>query len=115
MLQTETLISRDLHMKPGKMGGGPPEYVDGFSVGFVDMEREPPHGGEMHPDGDELLLVISGRVKVFFEREPDSPRELGAGDACIVPKGEWHKLKLVERSKIIYITPGPNSKHRPLA
>ena len=31
------------------------------------MTGNPPHRGEMHPDGDELLFVISGRIDVILE------------------------------------------------
>ena len=41
---------------------GPPSRIDGFTVGAPVMTRNAPHGGEMHPDGDELLFLISGRV-----------------------------------------------------
>ena len=27
------------------------------------MEHSAPHEGEVHPDGDEILYVISGKVK----------------------------------------------------
>ncbi|MGB5510074.1 MAG: hypothetical protein WBM87_00025 [Woeseiaceae bacterium] len=30
------------------------------------MAENSPHGGEMHPDGDEVLYLISGRANVVF-------------------------------------------------
>ncbi|XOV90788.1 MAG: cupin domain-containing protein [Pseudomonadota bacterium] len=68
----------------------------------------------MHPDGDEILHVISGKVRVSCDSSPDEDLILGPGDTCIVPKGEWHKVSLVEETKLIHITPGPNGDHRPL-
>ena len=113
MSECETFIHRDLSMSSRKYAGRPLD-IDGMTIGFVDMERDPPHGGEMHPDGDELLLVVSGRLQVIMDSEPESPCELGPGEACIVPKGEWHRTKLIERTQILYISPGPNSEHRPM-
>ncbi len=48
-------------------GGGPPVRIDGFTVGAPLMTRSAPHRGELHPDGDELLYLISGHVEVVFE------------------------------------------------
>jgi quercetin dioxygenase-like cupin family protein len=77
------------------------------------MSRAPPHGGELHLDGDELIYVIAGKVRVIGESAPVEPCELGPGDMCIVPKGEWHRLQLLEPTRLIHITPGPRGEHRP--
>jgi hypothetical protein len=31
-----------------------------------------------------------------------------------VPKGEWHRVHVLEKTQLIHITPGPNGDHRPL-
>src|SRR5580700_11265708 len=49
------------------VGPDGPVRVDGLSVGAPRMTRSAPHRGEMHPDGDELLYLISGRVEVILE------------------------------------------------
>lgn len=85
-----------------------------MTIGIVTLTEDAPHRGEVHPDGDEILYVVSGRLRVTGESEPDSAFELGAGQACIVPKGEWHLVKLLEPTQLIHITPGPNGDHRPL-
>ncbi|NIV18071.1 MAG: hypothetical protein GWN47_06570 [Woeseiaceae bacterium] len=36
-------------------------------------------------------------------------------DGFIVPKGVWHRVDILEPSQIVYLTPGPNGKYRPLA
>ncbi len=70
----------------------------------------------MHPDGDELLYLISGAVTVTLElAEGDCPVELGAGDAVVVPKGVWHQITMRRPGRLIHITPGPNGNARPLA
>ena len=47
---------------------GGPVRVDGYTVGVVPhMDHPPPHRGELHPDGDELLYLVSGRVEVVLD------------------------------------------------
>jgi mannose-6-phosphate isomerase-like protein (cupin superfamily) len=94
---------------------GPPARVNGFTVGAPVKIRNAPHGGEMHPDGDEVLFLLSGDVSVVLE-EGGSERVLALhpGQAVVVPRGVWHRVVLKERSQILHITPGPGGEHRPL-
>lgn len=107
-------IHRDLSISARATRPGPPERIDGMTVGIVTMDHDAPHRGEVHPDGDEILYVISGRVRVTGESEPEAAIELGPGEACIVPRGEWHLVSLLERTQLLHITPGPHGDHRPL-
>ena len=107
-------IYKDWSILPRKRKPGPPERVDGMTVGIVTLKDDAPHNGEMHPDGDELLFVISGRVRVTCDSDPDGELILEQGESCIVPKGEWHKVSILEESQLLHITPGPNGDHRPL-
>jgi mannose-6-phosphate isomerase-like protein (cupin superfamily) len=92
---------------------GPPERIDGMTVGIQMITEDAPHGGEMHPDGDEILYVISGRFRVTGDSAPEAPLELGPGDACVVRKGEWHLVRVIEPGQLVNITPGPRGDHRP--
>lgn len=107
-------ISRDLCMCPVEHLPGPPALCDGLMVGIAEMDRDPPHGGELHPDGDELIYVISGKVRVVGESAPHEFCELGPGGACIVSKGEWHRVQILEPTRLLHITPGPQGDHRPI-
>jgi hypothetical protein len=40
--------------------------------------------------------------------------ELGPGQGCIVRKGEWHQVDILEKTQLLHLTPGPNGDHRPL-
>jgi mannose-6-phosphate isomerase-like protein (cupin superfamily) len=94
---------------------GPPQRIDGFTVGAPVMTRPAPHNGEMHPDGDEVLLLISGHVSVLLEEEASKRvLELRPGQAVIVPRGVWHRVLPNEPSQLLHITPGPGGQHRPL-
>ena len=96
--------------------GRGPQRIDGFTVGAPVLTGDAPHGGEVHPDGDELLYLISGAVTVRLELPGgDRTVDLDAGDAIVVPKGVWHRISLREPGRLIHITPGPNGDHRPLA
>jgi mannose-6-phosphate isomerase-like protein (cupin superfamily) len=107
-------LHRDLSVAPRAAKPGPPERIDGVTIGFVSVTRDAPHNGEVHPDGDEILFVISGRLRVIGESDPSAALDLGAGDACIVRKGEWHRVLMVEPARLIHITPGPRGDYRPL-
>lgn len=85
-----------------------------MTVGFVSVAGESPHNGELHPDGDEILYVISGRLRVIGESDPGAAIDLGPGDACIVRRGEWHQIKMLQPSQLLHITPGPRGDFRPL-
>jgi mannose-6-phosphate isomerase-like protein (cupin superfamily) len=100
---------RLLEARPGR-----PQRIDGLTIGAPQMTHEPPHGGEMHPDGDELLVLISGRVTVVIE-DAEPPRRVGLapGQALVVPRGVWHRVVLDEPSRILHVTPGPGGAHRP--
>lgn len=92
---------------------GPPEAVDGWDIGLARLSRPPPHDGEMHPDGDELLYVMTGSISVILEETPQRTVDVRAGECIIVPQGVWHRLLIHVESELLYVTPGPHSKHRP--
>jgi quercetin dioxygenase-like cupin family protein len=104
-------VHRDLSITARERQPGPPLRIDGFTVGIVTMAHDAPHGGEVHPDGDEVLYVISGRVRVRGDSMAE-PLEVGAGGACIIRKGEWHKVDVLEPTQLVHITPGPHGDHR---
>ncbi len=93
---------------------GPPPRVDGFVIGTPFITRNAPHGGEMHPDGDEVLFLISGRIDVVLEEDgAETIVEVGPGQAVVVPRGVWHRVLLREPGQLLHITPGPGGEWRP--
>ena len=109
-----TAIKRDLLAETLPARPDPAIPVDGYTFGVVTMIENSPHDGEMHPDGDEVLYLIDGKVKIMLETYPVQEFELNPGDGIIVPKGVWHRVDILEPSQIVYLTPGPNGKYRPL-
>ena len=109
-------IHRDLSVSPRLRKPGPPERIDGMTVGVVTLTSDalPPHKGEVHSDGDEILYVIAGRLRVTGESDPAAAVDVGPGEACVVRKGEWHLVAVLESpTQLIHITPGPNGDYRP--
>lgn len=72
---------------------------------------------ECHPEGDELVYLISGAIDFVLE---DSEESNGArsvemrtpGDFVHVPKGVWHTVKVKEPGKALFITAGEGTMHR---
>jgi mannose-6-phosphate isomerase-like protein (cupin superfamily) len=115
-----TRLYRDGSSEVVEPAPGPPVRIDGFNVGAPFIDGNAPHRGELHPDGDELLYVISGRVEVILDDGDETAvgtervETLGPGEAFIVPKGTWHRVHVVEPSHFLHVTPGPGGAHRPL-
>lgn len=113
--RTHTIgLSRKLEASKVPERPDPPVPVEGMTFGVATMAENSPHGGEMHPDGDEVLYLISGRVRVVFLDSTAEDVEMLPGDGLVVPKGVWHRVDIVEPCQIVYLTPGPNNQFRPL-
>lgn len=89
-----------------------PKDIEGMTVGLATMGNSPPHNGERHNDGDEIIIVVSGIIAVESDSNPDRCLEMKSGDSCIIRKGEWHKIQVIEKAQLVYITPGLNNEHR---
>jgi mannose-6-phosphate isomerase-like protein (cupin superfamily) len=67
---------------------------------------------EMHPDGDELLILASGSVSVEFrDGETKRTAPLPSQTAFIVPAGIWHRIIVDEPSALLVVTPRHNAVH----
>lgn len=94
----------------------PPESRPGTTIGVAVTAQPPPHAGERHLDGDELLYLVAGRVELVLERPAGEERVvLSAGQAFVVPRGLWHRVLPRGEITLLYATPGPNNERRPLA
>jgi len=113
-LNQTVAINRDLTAETMPARPDPAIPVDGYTFGVATMSENSPHDGEMHPDGDEVLYLISGKVRITLETDPVQELNILPGDGMIVPKGIWHRVDIVEPSQIVYLTPGPGGEYRPL-
>jgi mannose-6-phosphate isomerase-like protein (cupin superfamily) len=108
-------LHRDGTARPLTWESGPPPRVDGFTIGCAEISRPAPHGGELHPDADEVLLLVSGRVDVILdEAGRERVVEVRAGQGFVVPRGVWHRVVPREPSRLVHVTPGPRGEWRPL-
>lgn len=69
---------------------------------------------ERHPAGEEVVLLLSGRVEIV-QRIGDGERRvaLGPGQAMINPPGVWHTADVHEPGDALFITPGRGTEHEP--
>ncbi len=66
---------------------------------------------ERHPNGDEIVCLISGRIT--FVLEGIGERELSKpGDFAFVPKGTWHTARVAEPTTMVFITAGEGTEHK---
>ena len=84
----------------------------GFTFTPVSMAGDAPHGGEMHPDGDEILYVVAGRIAVTLELDEVQTIEVGPGQGLIVPRGVWHKVHVLAPAEMVTLSPGPKLEFR---
>lgn len=62
---------------------------------------------ERHPDHDELLHVLDGRVDVEILTDGGPVvTPVRAGNVVVVPRGLWHRQRLHGRVKQLYLTLG---------
>lgn len=69
---------------------------------------------ECHPAGDELVILISGVALFIQEIDGSTVRtRVTAGQAVLNPAGVWHTADVEEPFDAIYLTPCPDTHHRP--
>lgn len=69
---------------------------------------------ERHPGGDEVVVCLEGRITMIREVDGDHEAvDLRPGEATINPPGIWHTADIEEPSRILTITPGIGTEHRP--
>lgn len=71
---------------------------------------------EMHPQGDEIVMLLSGAVRfVLHNNSADTTVDLTEqGQYVVVPKGVWHTAQILTPAKLLFITPGQGTEHRPI-
>ncbi|MGI1679516.1 MAG: cupin domain-containing protein [Cellvibrionaceae bacterium] len=69
---------------------------------------------EMHPHGDEIVMLLSGQATMILETDAgEKTIFVDKEDAYIVvPKGIWHTMRTTTKTKMLFITPGEATEHR---
>lgn len=86
----------------------------GWLVALFPMTQDTDHW-EIHPNGDEVLLMVSGAMDVVLDEagaERTVPVDEGA--AFIVPRGAWHRLVLRVPGAMLALTYGEGTQGRPV-
>jgi mannose-6-phosphate isomerase-like protein (cupin superfamily) len=69
---------------------------------------------EVHPAGDEIVYLLSGRVDLVLEEDAgERVVEMRGGTAAIVPRGVWHTARVHEPGDALHITCGAGTQNRP--
>ncbi|SFD80062.1 cupin [Massilia yuzhufengensis] len=69
---------------------------------------------EMHPEGDEFVYLLSGALDLLLERGGQVETiALDGSGAVLVPRGVWHTAKLRAPSRMLHVTRGAGTLHRP--
>jgi uncharacterized cupin superfamily protein len=69
---------------------------------------------ERHPDGEELVMLLSGRVDLIQDIDGEVRRtSLEPGMAVVNPPGVWHTADVHESGVSLFITPGRGTEHKP--
>lgn len=94
----------------------PGPELDRFTTGWLVTEFESRSdwtNWEMHPDGDELVYLLSGAAVLLLE-QPDGVAELALTGhaAVVVPKGVWHTAKVSQPTRMLFVTRGRGTRHR---
>jgi mannose-6-phosphate isomerase-like protein (cupin superfamily) len=85
---------------------------EGRLVTFFHLDRGNMHW-EMHPAGDELLFLVSGKTAIVLDDGKTRRKvSMTAGDALIVPRGVWHTFEIAEPGDLLAITRGAGTEIR---
>ena len=88
-------------------------YGNGWLVSEFAFETDWPNW-EMHPNADEFVYLLSGSVEMLLE-QPEGLKKValtGSG-AVVVPRGIWHTAKVAAPSRMLHVTRGAGTEHRP--
>jgi mannose-6-phosphate isomerase-like protein (cupin superfamily) len=70
---------------------------------------------EVHPERDEIVFLIAGGVAVILdEAGRETVADLHPGEALIVPRGVWHRLRLDQPSDLLFVNCRTGSELRPV-
>jgi quercetin dioxygenase-like cupin family protein len=103
-----------------------PEYLAGYQERFAQdgaegrlvcvlPQEETWDSWERHPAGEEVVVLLSGRVDLVQELDgAEHVVELHPGQAVINPPGVWHTARVHEPGVGLFITPGMGTEAKPL-
>jgi mannose-6-phosphate isomerase-like protein (cupin superfamily) len=95
-----------------RLGRAPGDMA--WLVGVYPMTSDWSHW-ERHPNGHEILVMLEGRLEMRLDQDGEvSMLMLEAGSTLVVPKGAWHTARVLEPGRLLGVTYGEGTDHRPL-
>lgn len=78
-------------------------------------EGDWPHW-EMHPEGEEVLILLEGEMGIIFEDAggAETRHAMRAGSTLVVPRGVWHRGVDQAGVKLMAMTWGAGTSHKPV-
>lgn len=70
---------------------------------------------EIHPAGDELVVLVAGHAEFVLDLGEQESRVIldAPGQYVIVPKGIWHTANIAESAQMFFVTPGQGTENKP--
>ena len=83
------------------------DFADHLLVSQYDFEEKWPTW-EIHPHGDELVLLLSGDTDMVLATDDGEEviRVSTPGEYVIVPRGTWHTARPYAPTSMLFLTPG---------
>jgi uncharacterized cupin superfamily protein len=97
----------------------PESEIEKFGQGWLITEFECTEdwsNWEMHPVAEEFVYLLSGDIEFHLEGSgrTEVTRIVGRG-AVVVPRGRWHTAKVFQPSRMLFVTMGSGTQHRPVS
>jgi len=69
---------------------------------------------EIHPLGDEVVVLLSGAASLVLKCESGEQTLLldSPGAYVVVPAGTWHTARICGPTRMLFITPGEGTENR---
>ena len=84
-----------------------------YLVGVYPFAEDWPHW-EMHPNGHEILVFLEGRVEMTLDEGGERRiEEARPGSTLVIAPGAWHTARIFEPGRMLGITFGDGTLHRP--
>lgn len=70
---------------------------------------------EMHPEGAEILVLLEGRLTMVLDDGTGERRHpMAPGAMLVVPARTWHRALIAEPTRMLFVTHGAGTTHRPI-
>ncbi len=92
--------------------------MDGtYLVTSFSFTEDWPHW-EMHPEGEELIILLCGHMDLILNDGSDGPHQTATlnqpGQTFLMPRGTWHRAVVHNPTQAVFVTAGKGTQHRPL-